>query len=178
MGLSPDKTISDHIGAIKKRLNPDGKGYNVGIAADMLVDVVRVGCGFLTAAMRELARAGATVKIRDHNMTSRGKPPKGKTKELADAVAAIAGGQEDFAEIAEDFGWMDDETSLDDALDAIRKAYRDLDLSEAKQVVWLKRKKARETDDAANRVQDFIDAHPEWSRHPHLKLGQIAGLDD
>jgi hypothetical protein len=177
MGISPDSNLGDLIGDIKRKLNPNGQGYKVAAAAEMLVDTVRVGCGFLTANMRELARAGATVKIRDHNMTSAGKPPRGKTKQLAEAVGAIEDGQGDFADWADDFSWMDDETSLDDTLDAIRKAYRDLNLVEAKQVVGLKRKKAAETEAAANRLQRTIDEHPEWERNPDLTLGVIAGLD-
>jgi hypothetical protein len=177
MGLSPDSNLSDLIGEIKRKLNPDGRGYKVAAAADALVDAVRVGCGFLTANMRELARAGATVKIRDHNMTSAGKPPRGKAKELAEAVSAIGDGQGDFADYADDFSWMDDETSLDDTLDAIRKAYRDLNLAEAKQVVGLKHKKAAETEAAANRLQRTIDEHPEWAKYPNLTLGVIAGID-
>jgi hypothetical protein len=177
MGLGPDSNLGDLISEIKHRLNPKGEGYKVAAAADMLVETVRKGCGFLTANMRELARAGATVKIRDHNMTSAGKPPSGKTRELAEAVDAIADGQGDFAEYADDFSWMDDETSLDDTLDAIRKAYRDLNLAEAKQVVGLKHKKAAETEAAANRLQRTIDEHPEWELSPDLTLGAIAGLD-
>ena len=177
MVLGPDSNLADLIADIKRKLNPDGTGYKVAVAAEILIDTVRVGCGYLTPNMCELARAGATVKIRDHNMTTAGKPPRGKTKELADAVNAIANGQGDFAEWADDFSWVNEETSLDDTLDAIRKAYRNLNLAEAKQVVRLKHKKAAETEAAANRLQRTIDEHPEWERYPDLTLGVIAGLD-
>ena len=176
MALNPDSNLGDLIDDIKRKLNPDGEGYKVSAAAEMLIDVVRVGCGYLTANMRELARAGATIKIRDHTMTSVGKPPRGKAHEMADAVGAVADGQGDFAEWSPDFGWMDEETSLDDAMDAIRKAYRNLTLFEAQQVVALKRKKANETEAAANRLQRTIDEHPEWRQHPEMTLGEIAGI--
>jgi hypothetical protein len=176
MGRSPNESISEHIEQIKHKLNPAGGGYSVGTAAEMLVEVERKGCGFLTANMRELARAGAVVKIKDHNMTSVGKAPRGKTRELAEAIEAITDGQSDFAEWADDFGWMDNETSLDETLDAIRKAYRDLTLPEAVQVEQLKRKKASETEASANRVRKVIDDHPEWALHPEMTMGEIVGI--
>lgn len=177
MALSSEGNLADLIADIKHKLNPDGRGYKVSTAADALFDAARVGCGYLTATMRDLARAGATIKVRDHDMTSAGKAPRGKTRQMADAVGAIADGQGDFAEWADDFGWMDQETSLDDTVDAIRKAYNDLNLFEAKQVVGLKHKKAAETEAAAMRLQHFIDDHPEWQRHPEMTLGEIAGRD-
>lgn len=169
--------IPQWIDEIKQELNPDGSGYHVGEAADLLVERARRDCGFLNAECRDLMRAGAVVRIKEHDMTARGRAPRGKREALAEVIDAIAGGQGDFAEFVEGFSWLDQETSLDDAVDAIRKAYRDLTLVEAKQVVKLKRKKAEETNAAADRIQDFIDDHPEWATRPDMTMGEIAGLD-
>lgn len=167
--------IPEWLDEIKRRLNPNGEGYRVGECADELVDKARVGCGFLNEEVRDLLRTGAIVKTREHDMTRVGKAPK--ASRLSRAVAAMAEGQGDFDDLVDDFKWMTEETSLDDTVDAIRKAYADLTLGEAKLVVKLKTKKAAETQAAAERIQHFIDDHPEWESDPYLTMGEIAGLD-
>lgn len=166
-GIGLERIVRD----VKAELNPDGGGYHTSEAADLVFERARRGCGFLTAPMRELARAGAVVKLKEYANETAATNPR-----LSMARAAAAAGQNDFADISEGFGWMDGETALDEGVHAIRKLYRDLTYSEAVRVIELKRKKARETDAIANMLQSIIDRYPNWAGRPRQTMGEIIGL--
>ena len=61
-GIGLERIVRD----VKAELNPDGGGYHTSEAADLVFERARRGCGFLTAPMRELARAGAVVKLKEY----------------------------------------------------------------------------------------------------------------
>jgi hypothetical protein len=168
--------IPQWIDEIKGKLYDEQGGYRVGEAADVLFRRAEKGC-VLTNEMRDLGRKGANVAVREHNTASTGRAPRGMARQLARVIAGAEDDQRDFHDIAGDFNWMDGEASLDDTVDAIRKAYRHMTLHEARLVVTLKTKKATETFAAATQIQDFIDSHPEWEQDPERTLGEIAGID-
>jgi hypothetical protein len=157
---------------VKAELNPDGAGYHSSEAADLIFTKARKGCGFLNAAMRDLGRKGALIALKEY--AAEQQSASRKLNKVRDAVLA---GQHDFADVSEGWGWVDGETALDEGVHAIRKLYRDLTYGEALQVVELKRKKARESDAAADLLQQVIDRNPAWRNRPKRTMGQILGLD-
>jgi hypothetical protein len=157
---------------VKAELNPDGAGYHTSEAADLVFAKAREGCGFLNAAMRDLGRRGALTALKEYAAEQ-----QVVGRKLTKVRDAVLSGQQDFADLSEGFGWIDGETALDEGVHAIRKVYRDLTYSEAIRVVDLKRKKARESDAAADLLQQIIDRNPGWRTRPGRTMGQVLGLD-
>lgn len=152
---------------VREQLNPDGGGYRTGEALNLIVENARKGCGYLNTPILELSRAGAATKLKEYSQRA----PK-----INKAIHAIEDGQTDLAEIVDDFGWMLEETSLDESSDAVRKLYRDLTYLDVVAVIKLKRLKARQTADAADRLESVVDQHPEWASRPDMTMAEIVGL--
>ena len=172
MAKNEGPALESIVQQVKKELNPDGAGYHSSEAADLIYSKAREGCGFLNAAMRDLGRKGALTALKEY--ASEQLAGSRKLGKVRDAVLA---GQQDFSDVSEGWGWIDGETALDEGVHAIRKLYRDLTYGEALKVVDLKRKKARESDAAADLLQQVIDRNPRWRTRPDRTMGEVLGLD-
>lgn len=165
--------LYDAVREIIDELDPDGGGFRTSEASDRLYLRAETEAGPLPPITAALAKLGCRVAIRDPRV---GRPAMSRS--VYAAAAASTSPQYDMADLAEDFGWLDLHTALEEGETAVRKRISHLTLPETLQVIALKRRKAAQAAAMADRLRMVVDMHPEWQRRPQLTLGDIVGLPE
>lgn len=167
--------VSDELGEIIAEIDPDGIGFRSSEAAGMLLyrAVRQLDLGReedLPVLPATLMRKGAQQAVREYS-------PDAVSQQQAEnaAVRAAVSPQRDMAEMDDSFAWTRRFTALDETREAVRKRIAALTYSEVLQVIALKRRKAAEANATAKRLQDVVDRHPEWARHPKRTLAEVTG---
>tara|TARA_R110000751_G_scaffold307640_1_gene430304 strand:- start:5019 stop:5528 length:510 start_codon:yes stop_codon:yes gene_type:complete len=164
--------LRDAVRDIYEELDPDGGGFRTSEFKARLYSRAEEECGGdLPELTADLARLGCLVAIKEHRPN---RVQMGRAYEAA--VYAATSPQMDMADVAPDWGWIDEHTALEEGNAAVRKRISQLTHPETLQVIDLKRRKAAQAAAMAHRLQLIVDQNPEWAGTPSLPLGRILGL--
>ena len=168
-----ESELDEIIHDVKSEIDPDGKGYFTAEAASLIFYKAKQGCGFLTNAIELLSRRGAVVALKEYSERFSKRKSTTHKDAVEAAYAGVAVAQRDFSEDAPGFDWIWKEVSLSEGHDAIRVAYGNLNLYDARKVYDLLSRKGRETMASAARVMAVMDLHPEWDNEPLSTMSEI-----
>lgn len=158
-------TLTDLTREVIAELDADGGGFRTREATSLLFYRATDGLD-LPRHVADLVRLGCGVAISGN-----------KTERAAAQRVAAYGEQSDFADDVPGFDhFLLDFAALDDTADATRKRLLRLTLPELRQVIAMRRRKANEIHAFTDKLQQIVEAHPEWEAHPEAPLADILGI--
>lgn len=153
--------VADVIGELD-----DGGGFRTSEAAGLLHHRAKT----FPDLYERLARMGAQRAIAEY------RPQRASVLRAADAIVH---GQQDFAEVFDDFAhWIADIAALEEGTDAMRKRFVRMTYGEFVAVIELAERKAGEMHARARTLRAFLRDHPQWAARPEMTLAELLGVDE
>ena len=178
MPTNPDpitglESLPELVRKIILELDPGGSGYFTVEASRRVLDAV-VGAGVCDSYGKvrpnplTLMRLGSRIAVANYEVPRRR------------AVAKLAIGQGDFAQMASDFEWrwLFETAALDETEEAIRKVMARMTYYEVWYVIGLNEKKAVECGARATRLRKIMDDNPHWRSEPNRTMADILGIEE